>query len=277
MSAKKRKRHGLTRSSYPARSAHPAPATVAPHAGSIGVTDTGNRMLPSVQQKATVRHFKTHPSRHQRIERQRRKSLLVKIGGTILGAIVVLGTIYFLSNGGNLTAGAGQQGRYRFDVASPAAGVLAPDFSLPSTSGDTIRLNTLRGKNVLLYFQEGIGCEGCWTQLKDIERDITRFRQLGIDEIITITTNPLGALKQKVVDEKIGLPVLSDKSFAVSRAYNATEYGMMAGSADGHTFILVGSDGRIRWRADYGGPPDYTMYVPISSLIADIKGGIDGK
>lgn len=53
-----------------------------------------------------------------------------------------------------------------------------------------------------------------------------------------------------------------------------TAYGMMAGSADGHTFLLVGPDGRIRWRADYGGPPDYTMYIPVSNLIADIKAGM---
>jgi peroxiredoxin Q/BCP len=66
---------------------------------------------------------------------------------------------------------------------------------------------------------------------------------------------------------------LSDESFAVSHAYNATQFGMMAGGADGHTFILVGPDGRIRWRADYGGPPAYTMYIPIGNLIADIKAG----
>lgn len=204
-------------------------------------------------------------------------SLLLKIGGAVLGGILVLSAIYFLSNGGNLATGTGQQKQYRFNVASPATGALAPDFSLPSTIGGTVRLSDFRGKNVLLYFQEGIGCEGCWTQLKDIESDRGRFQQLGITDVITITTNPLGALKQKVADETITLPVLADESFTVSRAYNATRYGMMAGSADGHTFILVGPDGRIRWRADYGGPPEYTMYVPISSLIADIKVGINGK
>lgn len=235
------------------------------------------RTLPGEQRTVTARVTKARSARYQQFERQRRRELLFKIGGAVLGAIVVLGVIYFMSNSGSLANGTTQQKQYRFDVASPATGAVAPDFSLPSTTGGTVRLTDLRGKNVLLYFQEGIGCEGCWTQLKDIESDIGGFQKLGIKDIVTITTNPLDALKQKVGDEQIGLPVLSDESFAVSRAYNATRYGMMAGSADGHTFILVGPDGRIRWRADYGGPPEYTMYVPISSLIADIKAGINGK
>ena len=66
-------------------------------------------------------------------------------------------------------------------------------------------------------------------------------------------------------------------TFAVSRAYNATQYGMMNGSSDGHSFIVVGPDGRILWRADYGGPPKYTMYVPIPTLVAAIKEGLNGR
>lgn len=200
--------------------------------------------------------------------------LLLKVGGTIIAGMIVLAVVYFVNAGGGTAAKPGQAGQYRFDVASPATGALAPDFTLPSTTGDTVRLSDYHGKSVLLYFQEGLGCEGCWTQMKDIQGGMQAFKGLGIDTMVTITTNPLSALKQKVADEGLTLPVLSDESFAVSHAYNATMYGMMAGSADGHTFILVGPDGRIRWRADYGGPPNYTMYVPVSNLIADIKLGM---
>lgn len=283
MSTKTRKRPGRPHSSHAVRTAHQPPlprSTVQPalrRAEPVGGSGAQHRAIPGSQQKPVVRPVKPRPGRYQHIERQRRNSLILKIAGGILGGIVVLGIIYFLSNGGNLATGTTQQKQYRYDIASPKTGARAPDFSLPSTTGGTVRLSDLRGKNVLLYFQEGIGCEGCWTQLKDIQSDMGRFQQLGISDVITITTNPLDALKQKVADETIALPVLSDESFAVSRAYNATMYGMMAGSADGHTFILVGPDGRIRWRADYGGPPEYTMYVPINSLIADIKANTNGK
>ncbi len=71
--------------------------------------------------------------------------------------------------------------------------------------------------------------------------------------------------------------MLQTGSLAVSRAYTANGYGMMGASRDGHTFILVGPDGRIRWRADYGGAPNYTMYVPVPNLIADIRAGLNGR
>jgi peroxiredoxin len=265
MSAKSQRRQRQSRTTRAARAAHPSLA-----ARSV--------VHPVVRRaESAARQSKPRPGRYQQLERQRRNGLILKIAGGVIGAIVVLGVIYFMSNSGGLSGGTSQQKQYRYDIASPKTGALAPDFTLPSTTGGTVRLSDLKGKNVLLYFQEGIGCEGCWTQLKDIQSDMGRFQQLGISDVITITTNPLDALKQKVADETITLPVLSDESFAASRAYNATMYGMMAGSADGHTFILVGPDGRIRWRADYGGPPEYTMYVPISSLIADIKAGANDK
>ena len=35
--------------------------------------------------------------------------------------------------------------------------------------------------------------------------------------------------------------------------------------------MLVGKNGRIRWRADYGGPPKFTMFVPDDELIAQLR------
>ena len=132
----------------------------------------------------------------------------------------------------------------------------------------------MRGKTVLLYFQEGITCQPCWDQLRAIEADRGPFRTLGIERIVTITTDPLDVLRQKAADERLSDPVLSDPDLAVSRAYNANRYGMMGDSRDGHTFIVVGPSGRILWRADYGGSPDYTMYVPVTNLVADIGAGL---
>jgi len=68
-------------------------------------------------------------------------------------------------------------------------------------------------------------------------------------------------------------PVLSDPSLTVSEKYSANRYGMMGATRDGHSFILVGPDGTIRWRADYGGAPDYTMFVPVDKLLNDLKDG----
>lgn len=83
----------------------------------------------------------------------------------------------------------------------------------------------------------------------------------------------MNLLAQKARDEGISTPVLADTSLAVSKAYQANQYGMMGTSMDGHSFVLVGPDGTIQWRADYGGAPKYTMYVPVKQLLADLEAG----
>ena len=194
-------------------------------------------------------------------------------------AIIALGAIFFLTtlnHQGGPSAGTGQAGQYAFQVGKPGPGEQAPSIVLPSTTGGTFDLASMRGKMVLLYFQEGLTCQPCWDQLKDIQTNISQFRALGIDQVVSITTDPLDALQQKVSDEGLTIPVLSDPRLAVSSTYTANGYGMMGGSRDGHTFIVVGPDGMIKWRADYGGAPNYTMYVPVSNLIADIRAGLKG-
>jgi peroxiredoxin Q/BCP len=145
------------------------------------------------------------------------------------------------------------------------------------TDGKTFDLAGMRGKTVLLYFQEGIDCQPCWDQMKDIQANWSAFQALHIDQMVSITSDPLSALQQKVRDEGLTIPVLSDPTLSVSQTYTANQYGMMGTSRDGHTFILVGPDGQIVWRADYGGAPNYTMDVPVERLLADLRAGIQGK
>lgn len=184
-----------------------------------------------------------------------------------LAAAAVVGVLFlvFRSSGG--ASGTGYQ------VGSPGIGAQAPTFSLPASNGQTIDLASLRGKSVLLYFQEGVGCEPCWTQMKDLEAASSSVKAAGVDEIISITTQPVSLLSQKARDEGVHMPVLADTSLQVSKTYSANQYGMMGSSMDGHTFVLVGPDGKIQWRADYGGAPKYTMYVPVKKLLAALEAG----
>lgn len=189
-------------------------------------------------------------------------------------AVAALGAIFLANRGGS--SGTGKPGQYKFQVGQPGPGQKAPPIRLPSTEGNTFDLSAQKGRTVLLYFQEGLSCQPCWDQLKAIQSDGAKFQALGIDQIVSITTDPLAALRQKASDEGLKVPVLTDPHLAVSQEYNANHYGMMGDSRDGHSFVLVGPDGTIRWRADYGGAPDYTMYVPDSNLLADIRAGTTG-
>ncbi len=71
--------------------------------------------------------------------------------------------------------------------------------------------------------------------------------------------------------------MLADSNEDVSVAYTANKYGMMDDQMDGHSFIVVGKDGAIEWRADYGGSPKYIMYLPVPRLVSDIRKGLHGK
>ncbi len=180
--------------------------------------------------------------------------------------------------GGNSASGGG---KYQYAVGSPGPGAAAPALKLPSTAGGTFDLASYRGKaQVLLYFQEGLTCQPCWDQMQAIQKDIAKFHALGIGPIVSITTDPLDQIKQKVKDEGLTIPVLSDvgATYSSPSAWGTNQYQMqMMGDRNGHSFILVGKNGRIRWRADYGGAPNYTMFVPDDRLLADLRQGMNAR
>ena len=185
--------------------------------------------------------------------------------GMIGVGLLVVGIAAYNSLNGNGTAAV------PYDVGRPGPGDVAPDFTLSAADGSTFRLADMRGKPVLLYFHEGLGCAPCWQQIDAIQADLARFKALGIDEVIAISADPAAAQAQRAQRTGITLPVLADPDRSVSGAYGTLAYGMMNGALPGHTFILVGTDGKIRWRADYGGPPNYTMYVADDTLLAELR------
>ena len=191
---------------------------------------------------------------------------------TAVVMLAVIATLYLVFRGANApTAQAGGGGgKYPFAVGQPASGQ-APEFTLASSAGGQVSLSSLRGKTVLLYFQEGLMCQPCWDQISDLEAHATEVKAAGVDQVISITTDPVDLIARKAADMRLSTPVLSDPHLAVSKTYHANEYGMMGTSRDGHSFILVKPDGSIGWRADYGGAPKYTMFVPTTDLLADLK------
>ncbi|MCY4153909.1 MAG: thioredoxin-dependent thiol peroxidase [Gammaproteobacteria bacterium] len=54
-------------------------------------------------------------------------------------------------------------------------GAKAPDFELPATGGQTIRLSELKGKNVVLYFYPKDSTSGCTAQGIDFRDNIDAF------------------------------------------------------------------------------------------------------
>ena len=210
------------------------------------------------------------PARKQAQHLARRRRWIITWGGIAAVTAAIVTVLYVIFSGGSSTAGAG---KYPYQAGSPGAGQAAPGFTLAASSGGNISLSQFRGKTVLLFFQEGLTCQPCWDQITDLQQHAAQLRAAGIGTVVSITSDPVGAITTKAGDMGLTIPVLSDPNLAISQQYDANSYGMMGASRDGHTFIVVGPDGTIRWRADYGGAPKYTMFLPTTSVLADLNAG----
>jgi peroxiredoxin Q/BCP len=204
---------------------------------------------------------------------QGRRRTWLRAGIPAVAVAAVIGVLFAIFSSSPSSVPSSKAGAYPYQVGSPGQGQAAPGFTLAASTSGQISLSAFQGKTVLLFFQEGLTCQPCWDQIKDLQNHAAQLRAASISQVVSITGDPVGAITQKTHDMGLTIPVLSDPNLAVSQQYHANSYGMMGAGRDGHTFILVGPDGVIRWRADYGGAPKYIMFLPASNLLADIKAG----
>jgi peroxiredoxin Q/BCP len=141
---------------------------------------------------------------------------------------------------------------------------LAPAFSERDVvSGRPLTNSGLRGKNVLLFFSEGVMCQACFEQIQSLQARAGELKARHL-LLVNITTDPPGGLRQAAAQYGITSPLISDENGDMSTTYEAIGRGMHP-NTDGHTFVLVDKRGQIRWRRDY-----QTMFVPPQELFAAI-------
>jgi peroxiredoxin len=139
----------------------------------------------------------------------------------------------------------------------------APDFTLTDTSGATVHLADLRGTNVVLYFNEGAGCQSCLLQMVDIERNANRFTVANV-RVLPIVMNPADQIRRDITANGVRTPFLLDDG-TVSAAYGTLGKGMHAG-LPGHSFVLIDSQGIQRWYGEYP-----SMYLSSTDLLDQIR------
>jgi peroxiredoxin len=121
--------------------------------------------------------------------------------------------------------------------AAPGSAVrAAPGFTLASTGGKAVSLASYRGRVVVLYFSEGVGCDACFYQMREFENHAAELAQAGIT-VVPIMMNPAAQVRQEMTAFGIRAPYLIDATGAVSRAYGVLGTGMHAG-LPGHGFVL---------------------------------------
>ncbi len=129
----------------------------------------------------------------------------------------------------------------------------APDFDLEDFEGNKVSPASLKGKNVVLFFTEGLMCyPACWDQMAKLGTD-GRFN----DEktvAYSVIIDPKSEWK-KAFDKMPELrktKVLFDVYRTASRSYNALNVtsSMHQGSFPGHTYYLIDKEGIIRYYYD---------------------------
>jgi len=123
----------------------------------------------------------------------------------------------------------------------------APDFTLPSDTGEDVSLADLRGRKVIVYFYPAAMTPGCTTQACDFTDSLDSLRGAGY-EVLGIS--PDAPAKLAKFREKDGLTIrlLSDADKSVMTAYGAFGekklYGKVVNGVIRSTFV-VDEAGRI--------------------------------
>jgi peroxiredoxin len=126
----------------------------------------------------------------------------------------------------------------------PAVGTKAPDFTLPSTSGQSVTLSSFAGHNpVLIAFFPLAFTSTCTAELCDFTEDYDRFAEKGV-VVLPISVDSVPTLKEFKAKHQMKTDLLSDfKRDAGPR------YGVMWQDAffTNRAYFLVDRHGVIRW------------------------------
>lgn len=134
-------------------------------------------------------------------------------------------------------------------------------------NGREISSQSLRGKKTLLFFSEGVMCQACFEQIRDIENVGTELKKRGIG-LVSITPDSEAVLREAVNQYGIATPMISDEDRDMSIAFDTLGRGMHS-DTPGHAFVLLDETGKVVWQRDYWLDPYRTMYVEPATLLAD--------
>jgi len=117
----------------------------------------------------------------------------------------------------------------------------APDFELTSDSGDTVKLSSLQGKPVVLYFYPKSDTPGCTRQACGIRDVYGEFESKGA-VVLGVSSDKEEAQAKFKAKYELPFPVLADPEHEAGKAYGVEK-------PDSHYFerstFVIGADGKV--------------------------------
>lgn len=164
--------------------------------------------------------------------------ILFFVGGFILEVIGNKG------GGNNPTSAKGS-------VFQSLVGKPAPAFTLTDGQGNTITNASLKGKKVLLFFNEGLACyPACWNQMTEFSKD-ERFKKDDIVVYSVVTDSKTSWQQAAAKMSDLATVNVAFDTGSASRDFGATNVAstMHAGQA-GHSYVIIDKDGIVRYVFD---------------------------
>jgi len=124
----------------------------------------------------------------------------------------------------------------------PVIGKPAPDFSLPSTTGESVSLRQFKGKKtVVLYFYPKDETPGCTREACDIRDQFSEFERHGV-VVLGVSTDSLDSHRQFTDKHHLPFTLLSDEDASVSKMYGVYKqknlYGKKYMGIERTTFVI---------------------------------------
>jgi len=128
-------------------------------------------------------------------------------------------------------------------TAPPRVGTQAPDFTLPSTSGERITLSQLRGKPVLIAFFPLAFSSTCTAELCEMRDDWSEFESRGV-VVLPISVDSTYSLKEYKQKYSMTVDLLSDFKREVSIRYGVLNEERFFSN---RAYFLIDAQGVVRW------------------------------
>ena len=126
-------------------------------------------------------------------------------------------------------------------------GDLAPDFTLPTDTGEEVTLSSLRGRKVIVYFYPAAMTPGCTKQACDFTDSLESLRGAGY-EVLGISPDKPEKLAKFRARDNLTITLLSDAGKSVMKAWGAYGqkklYGKLVEGVIRSTFV-VDEDGKV--------------------------------
>jgi peroxiredoxin Q/BCP len=124
----------------------------------------------------------------------------------------------------------------------------APDFELPSSTGKPVRLSSLKGKSVVLYFYPEDDTPGCTREACSFRDNLPKFE--GLDAVILgVSKDSLTSHKKFIGKYSLNFTLLSDEGLETHKLYDTWKlkenYGKTYWGTERSTFV-IDKNGRIK-------------------------------